>query len=119
MARELRAQELLAALVIVMIVVAGLAYWSATPAAAQGLVQFRSYGEYEAFLDRTGYYEGGGAAMFGDGRLAGLMAGGGGGRRGGAAQRCGGTAGSEDSGRARGRPPGRTCRSPAWTSSTS
>ena len=75
MARELRAQELLAALVIVMIVVAGLAYWSATPAAAQGLVQFRSYGEYEAFLDRTGYYEGGGAAMFGDGRLAGLMAG--------------------------------------------
>ncbi len=73
MARDIRAPALLAGLVAVMIVVAGLAYWSATPAAGQGLVQFRNYDEYDAFLDRTGYYGGGGAAMFGDGRLAGLM----------------------------------------------
>ena len=64
---------LLAAMVVVVIVVAGLAYWSAPRAAAGSLVQFRTYAEYEAFLDRTGYFHGGGGdIMLGNGRFAGF-----------------------------------------------
>ena len=74
MARKVNERTLLAGIIVFVLVVAGLAYLAAPRPSADGLIQFRNYEEYEAFLDRTGYFRGGGGDLLlaGDGRFAGL-----------------------------------------------